>query len=78
MSDVDTVNALEEEVALAKRIEAGVEASVQLGQGGANDTTETITKILTLRAQKAKLLGYPDYATYKLVEETATKPANVE
>lgn len=54
------------------------EASVARGQGGKNDTQETVTKLLTLRSQKAKLLGYPDYATYALVEETAQKPANVD
>jgi len=54
------------------------EASVNRGVGGANDTTETVTKILTLRQQKAKLLGYKDYATYALVEETAQTPAAVD
>jgi peptidyl-dipeptidase Dcp len=55
-----------------------LEASQKRGQGGPDDTTETVTKILTLRQQKAKLLGYPDYATYALAEETAGKPANVD
>jgi peptidyl-dipeptidase Dcp len=54
------------------------EASVSRGQGGPDDTTEVVAKILALRAQKAKLLGYPDYATYALAEETAGKPANVD
>jgi peptidyl-dipeptidase Dcp len=54
------------------------EASVKRGQGGANDTTEVIVKMLALRAQKAKLLGYKDYASYALVEETAQNPANVD
>ena len=54
------------------------EASVKRGQGGTNDTTATVVKTLALRAQKAKLLGYRDYATYALAEETASKPANVD
>ena len=54
------------------------EASVARGRGGPNDTQEIVTKLLALRQQKAKLLGYPDYATYALVEETAQKPANVD
>ena len=54
------------------------EASVKRGQGGTNDTTATVVKTLALRAQKAKLLGYRDYATYALAEETAEKPANVD
>ncbi|HEU4610589.1 MAG TPA: M3 family metallopeptidase [Kofleriaceae bacterium] len=60
---------------LRKRV---FEASVQRARGGDNDTTEVVTKILALRAQKAKLLGYKDYAAYALAEETAGKPANVD
>jgi len=55
-----------------------LEASENRGRGGTDDTTEVVAKILTLRSQKAKLLGYPDYATYALAEETAGKPANVD
>jgi peptidyl-dipeptidase Dcp len=55
-----------------------LEASEMRGRGGSNDTTETVAKILTLRQQKAKLLGYKDYASYALAEETAGKPANVD
>lgn len=54
------------------------EASAKRAQGGANDTTETVTQILQLRAKRAKLLGYTDHATYALVEETAQTPANVD
>jgi len=53
------------------------EASSDRGQGGATDTTETVVKILHLRAQKAKLLGYPSFAAYALAEETAGTPAAV-
>jgi peptidyl-dipeptidase Dcp len=53
------------------------EASANRGQSGASDTRETVTKILALRAEKAKLLGYADYASYALAEETAGTPKEV-
>jgi peptidyl-dipeptidase Dcp len=53
-------------------------ASMARGQGGADDTTASLLKQLTLRAQKAKLLGYKDFASYALAEETAGTPAAVD
>ena len=44
-------------------------------RGGANDTRETITKLAQLRAQKAKLLGFPDFASWKLQDQMAKTPA---
>ena len=44
----------------------------------ANDTRSTISEIALLRAQKAKLLGYPDYAAYVLYDQMAETPAAVE
>ena len=35
-------------------------------RGDANDTRATIARLAQLRAQKAKLLGYPNYAAWKL------------
>jgi peptidyl-dipeptidase Dcp len=35
-------------------------------KGDANDTRALIQKIAQLRAQKAQLLGYPNYAAYSL------------
>jgi len=35
-------------------------------RGDANDTRETIARLAQLRAQKAKLLGFPSYAAWKL------------
>jgi peptidyl-dipeptidase Dcp len=52
-------------------------ASSSRAQAGDANTTEIITKILHLRAQKAKLLGYPTFAAYALAEETAGTPAAV-
>ncbi|MGE5322269.1 MAG: peptidyl-dipeptidase Dcp [Actinomycetota bacterium] len=43
-------------------------------RGDANDTRETIEKMALLRAQKAKLLGYPDFAAWKLTDQMAKTP----
>lgn len=42
--------------------------------GDANDTRETIEKLAQLRAQKGKLLGYPNYAAWKLTDQMAKTP----
>lgn len=46
-------------------------------RGDANDTRSTIATMAKLRAEKAQLLGYPDYASYALVDEMAKTPAAV-
>jgi peptidyl-dipeptidase Dcp len=43
-------------------------------RGDANDTRQTIAKIAQLRAQKAKLLGFPNFAAWKLVDQMAKTP----
>ena len=43
-------------------------------QGDANDTRALIVKIARLRAEKAKLLGYPNYAAYSLYDQMAKTP----
>jgi peptidyl-dipeptidase Dcp len=43
-------------------------------RGDANDTRETISRIAQLRAQKAKLLGYPNYASWKIEDQMAKTP----
>ncbi len=40
----------------------------------ANDTRETISKMAQLRAQKAKLLGFPNYASWKIEDQMAKTP----
>jgi peptidyl-dipeptidase Dcp len=40
----------------------------------ANDTRATIAKIAQLRAQKGKLLGYPNFASWTLVDQMAKTP----
>lgn len=39
-----------------------------------NDTREIITRLAELRAEKAKMLGYPDYAAYVLADKMARTP----
>ena len=43
-------------------------------RGGANDTRATIARLAQLRAQKAKLLGYPNYAAWNLTDQMAKTP----
>jgi peptidyl-dipeptidase Dcp len=43
-------------------------------KGDANDTRALIQKIAQLRAQKAQLLGYPNYAAYSLYDQMAKTP----
>ncbi len=43
-------------------------------RGGANDTRDIIARLAQLRAQKAKLLGYPNYAAWKLEDQMARTP----
>jgi len=43
-------------------------------RGGPNDTRETIARMAQLRAQKAKLLGFPNYGAWKLQDQMAKTP----
>src|SRR5450755_2146279 len=45
-------------------------------RGDANDTRDTIAHLAQLRAQKAKLLGFPSFAAWKLDDQMAKKPEN--
>ena len=52
-------------------------ASQQRGNhGGPNDTKAIITRLAQLRADKAKLLGYPNWDTYVLDDQMAKTPEN--
>jgi len=42
--------------------------------GGSNDTREIVARLAQLRAQKAKLLGFPNYAAWKLEDQMAKTP----
>jgi len=46
--------------------------------GDANDTRDTISTIAQLRAEKAKLLGFPNFAAYTLDDQMAKTPAAVQ
>lgn len=43
-------------------------------RGGDNDTRATVARLAQLRAQKAKLLGFPNYAAWKLADQMAKTP----
>ena len=42
--------------------------------GDANDTRQTIARLAQLRAQKAALLGFPNYAAWVLTDQMAKTP----
>ncbi len=46
-------------------------------KGDKNDTRAIISELAQLRAQKAKLLGYPNYAAYVLYDQMANTPDKV-
>lgn len=47
-------------------------ASLARGERGTDhDTRATLTRTVALRAERARLLGYPDHATYVIEDETA-------
>src|SRR4029077_4004296 len=43
-------------------------------RGGPNDTREIVSRLAQLRSQKAKLLGFPNYAAWKLEDQMAKTP----
>jgi peptidyl-dipeptidase Dcp len=47
-------------------------------KGDANDTRAIISELASLRPEKAKLLGYPNYAAYVLYDQMAVTPQAVE
>lgn len=46
--------------------------------GGDHDTKSIVTRLAQLRAQKARLLGYPDHATFTLDDQMAKTPGSAE
>lgn len=58
--------------------EQAYQGFIMRGQmGGASDNTQVVKKTLALRAEKARLLGYPTYAALKLDDTMAKTPAAV-
>ncbi|MGH8225494.1 MAG: M3 family metallopeptidase, partial [Gammaproteobacteria bacterium] len=47
-------------------------------KGGDDDTRATIERFAEVRAEKAKLLGYPNFAAWKLTDQMAKTPATVD
>jgi peptidyl-dipeptidase Dcp len=43
-------------------------------RGDANDTRDTIARLAQLRAERARLLGYPNHAAWKLEDQMAKTP----
>ncbi len=61
--------------ALRERI---YKASIARGsRGNQYDNTAIVSKVVKLRAERAKMLGYPDYASFVLADETAKTPKAV-
>jgi len=53
-------------------------ASIARGsRGNAYDNTAIVSQVMKLRAEKAKMLGYPTWAAYVLADETAKTPQAV-
>ena len=44
----------------------------------ANDNKDIVSEVVNLRVQKAKLLGYDDYASFVLADNMAKNTANVD
>jgi peptidyl-dipeptidase Dcp len=61
--------------ALRERI---YQASIERSNGGSADNNAVIAKMVKLRAERAKLLGYPNHAAYQLADESAGTPAAVQ
>lgn len=47
-------------------------------KGDSNDTRATISRLAYIRAQKAKLIGFPNYAALTLMDQMAKNPETVE
>jgi len=55
------------------------EASVnRTSHGGEFDTTAIVNELSTLRANKAKLLGLPDFATFQMYDRMVTSPKKAQ
>jgi peptidyl-dipeptidase Dcp len=51
-------------------------STMRTSRGDSNDTKNTIKRMAELRAEKAKLLGYPNWAAYALETQGAKTPEN--
>ena len=53
-------------------------SALRCNHGGANDTKAIVARLAQLRAEHAKLLGYPNYAAFVLDDQMAKTPQNAE
>jgi peptidyl-dipeptidase Dcp len=53
-------------------------STMRAEHGDANDTRAIIQRLAVLRAERAKLLGYPNYAAYTLEDQMAKTPEAAE
>lgn len=75
-SAVDPVLTFADDRALRERV---WRAFVNRGDtGDANDTNATIARIVKLRAERAKLLGYPTHANLRMADTMAVEPEKAE
>jgi peptidyl-dipeptidase Dcp len=75
-SAVDPVLTFADDRALRERV---WRAFVNRGDnGGASDTNATIARIVKLRAERAKLIGYPTHAHFRMADTMAVDPARAE
>jgi peptidyl-dipeptidase Dcp len=75
-SAVDPILTFADNRALRERV---WKAFVNRGDnGGPNDTNATIAKIVKLRSDRAKLLGYPTHAHWRMQDTMAKDPARAE
>ena len=54
-----------------------MDASIHRADGSKNDTKSIVIEIATLRAEKAAILGYPNYAAWSMQNSMAKTPENV-
>jgi peptidyl-dipeptidase Dcp len=47
-------------------------------RGDSNDTRAIVARLAAIRAEKAKLMGFPNYAAWRLVENMAKTPETVD
>ncbi|MCW4456067.1 peptidyl-dipeptidase Dcp [Flavobacterium sp. MXW15] len=59
----------------ALRAEVLAASQTRAEKGDANDTRQTVQRLAQLRAQKARLLGFENYAAYSLGDQMARTPA---
>ena len=62
----------------AKREEVFKAYSSRGNNGNENDTNAIVLEVLKLRAEMARLLGYPNFAAYQLSNKMAGDPATVD